>query len=140
MIAALACSAAAGLGGLFLSLNSKWIGGLALVPGVFAIVESTLNLQGKANWHYRKKYGLEKLRRRLLFEIPESPSADDVAAISISWAKLRDSMQSEWEKGFRLSWGNIRNIDPHEVGNDQSSSDSSTHTGRAAKGRLSNSE
>ena len=41
-----------------------------------------MKFQSKSNWRYRKVDALNALRRQLVYELPESPTADHVAAIS----------------------------------------------------------
>src|ERR1700719_544593 len=69
---ALLSSAAASLGA-FTGWNNNLIGALALVPGIAALIETTLKFQSKSNWRYRKVDALNALRRRLLYELPEVP-------------------------------------------------------------------
>jgi hypothetical protein len=116
MMITLLSSAAAGVGGLFLGLDGKITGGLALLPGIIALMATTLNPQGRANWHYRKKDALNALRRRLLFELPEAPSADNVASIARDWTEIADSMNGEWEKHFGLNWSTFLKQTDSKVG------------------------
>lgn len=103
MMVAIGTSFAASLAG-FLGANAKLIGGLALGPATCAIIATTFRFQARSLWHYRKKDGLDMLRHRLLFQLPESPTADNVAAISRDWEKLTDEMQKEWENNFTFNW------------------------------------
>jgi hypothetical protein len=113
MMITLLSSGIAGIGGLFFGLNPQFIGGLALFPGVIAVVATTLNPQGRANWHYRKTDGLAALRRKLLFELPESPTAENVASVSQDWTKLTDHMNVDWERNFALNWSRfLKRDDP----------------------------
>src|SRR5882762_6563796 len=73
MLLALAASAIAALGGISGFLTAKQAGFFAAVPGAIALVASTMKFQEKSNWHYRRKNGMKSLRRRLLYELPESP-------------------------------------------------------------------
>jgi hypothetical protein len=104
MTITIAASAAAGLGGIFFGLNGQITGGIALLPGILALVATVLKPQDRANWHYRKKDSLNALRRRLIYELPDSPSSDNVAAISNDWATLDKQFNEEWEKNFALTW------------------------------------
>ncbi len=65
---------------------------------------STLKFQEKSNWHYRRKNGLKSLRRRLLYELPESPTTDNVAAISESFRQFEDLMLKSWEEELAFNW------------------------------------
>lgn len=79
-------------------------GSIALLPAAVALIATSMKFQGKANWHYRKKEALEGLRCRLQFELPESPSADDVASISESFRGITEKMTKEWEKELALDF------------------------------------
>jgi len=96
MLVALAASAIAALGGISGYLTNKEAGFFAAVPGAIALFASTLKFQEKSNWHYRRKNGLKSLRGRLLYELPESPSADNV--------KFEDIMLKSWEEELAFSW------------------------------------
>jgi hypothetical protein len=104
MICTLGASGVAGIGGIFFGLKAEATGGIALLPGILALVATVLKPQGRANWHYRKKDALNALRRSLLYELPESPTAADVAKIASAWAALDTKMNDEWEKNFALNW------------------------------------
>jgi hypothetical protein len=104
MLFALAASAIAALGGISGSLTAKQAGFFAAVPGAIAFVVGTLKFQEKSSWHYQRKNGLKGLRRRLLYGLPESPTADNVAAISEGLRKLEDLMQKSWEEELAFSW------------------------------------
>ena len=115
---ALTSTTVAGLGGLLFEFNSKVVSTLALVPGALALVENTFKFQDRSNWHYRKKTALEGLKSRLLWQLPESPSADNVAAIAKDLDKLEERMDDEWRRTFKLAWRNITHQDqlPHDTG------------------------
>ena len=104
MLLALATSAVAALGGISGYLTAKQAGFFAAVPGLIALVASTLKFQEKSNWHYRRKNGLKNLRRRLIYELPESPTSDNVAAISQGLREFEDLMQKSWEEELAFSW------------------------------------
>ena len=104
MLFAFAASAVAALGGISGCLTAKEAGFFAAVPGAIALVASTMKFQEKSNWHYRRKNGLKSLRRRLLYELPESPTTDNVAAISEGFRQFEDLMQKSWEEELAFSW------------------------------------
>jgi hypothetical protein len=104
MAITLASSGIAGIGGIFFGLSAQTTGGIALLPGITALVATMLKPQGRANWHYRKESALNALRRRLLYQLPESPSPDNVAAIANAWSALDLKMNEDWEKDFALNW------------------------------------
>jgi len=63
-----------------------------------------MKFQEKSNWHYRRKDGLKSLRRRWRYELPESPTVDNVAAISKGLRQFEDLMQKSWEEELAFSW------------------------------------
>jgi hypothetical protein len=105
MVITLLASAGAGIGGIFGKLTAQQTGALALIPGIIALVVSTMKFQDKAHWHYRKRDALEGLRSRLLFQLPESPSADNIAAIAAGQDDLNKTMSDEWERRFTMDFG-----------------------------------
>ena len=109
MTLTIVCSLVAGVGGLFLPMSKEAVGGLALLPGAFALVATVLKPQARANWHYRKYDELNGLFRRALFDLPESPSASDVADISRAWTKLDKDMRAEFENELALDWSPFQN-------------------------------
>ena len=77
--------------------TEKWeLGLISALSGGFTILSRHVGFQRKANWHYRKVDGLGALRRRLQFELPLSPSPDNVAAISKALSELDSTMSKEW--------------------------------------------
>jgi hypothetical protein len=111
MSIALISSAAAGLGGLAFGWTSRTTGAVALIPGAVAVIASTMKFEGKSNWHYRKLYGFKNLKARLLYELPATPSVEDVAALSKEQRDLITEMEKEWEAVLSLSWSQFK---PHE--------------------------
>ena len=76
----------------------KWEVGLvaAISPALIA-ASRQLGFQQKANWHYRKVDRIKTLQRRLAYELPVSPNADNLAAISHAWSAIDTDMSKEWE-------------------------------------------
>lgn len=105
MILAILASAFAGLGGLTSMLGSQAVGTIALIPGAFALLSTTIKFDGRAMWHYRKKRELDALWRRLKFEMPTPPTADQIALISSERSALDKKLDVDWEKEFALGWG-----------------------------------
>jgi hypothetical protein len=99
--ASLAASSLAALLGLVPSLSAaieKWQLGLASALSVLLITFSQqLGFQGRANWHYRKVHRIRTLRRRLQFELPTSPTADDIGSVSNARSAMDLEMSKEWE-------------------------------------------
>jgi len=111
MIIAVCSSAVAGFGGLFSKpseLLQKVFGALALLPAAIALIGTTMKFQEKAFWHFRKQEALLGLRQRLRYELPESATADSVAAISEAYRKLTEKMTQEWEREMRFDFNILR--------------------------------
>ncbi len=95
---AAASASAAILGIIDIAVIKKWeIGVLAALSTVLISASRQLGLQQKANWHYRKLDQITALRRRLQYQLPPSPSSDNVAAIAKAWSEIEFDMQKEWE-------------------------------------------
>jgi hypothetical protein len=105
MVLAILASACAGLGGLTAKFGPQLTGGIALIPGAFALLSTTIKFDGRAMWHYRKKRELDALWRRLRFELPTPPTADQIARISTDRTAVDRKLDVEWEREFALGWG-----------------------------------
>jgi hypothetical protein len=103
MLIALGCSLGAGCVGLIARIP-RHLGVLAFLPPLIALVATTLKLDGKARWHCKKLNGLEVLRSRLLYELPDPPSVDNVAAVANSWTHLNETMEEEWNQSLDFDW------------------------------------
>ena len=101
---ALAASGGAAVAGIVFRVPPEVVGAIALVPGVISVAATTLKLQAKAHWHYRKYDQLKQLRRRLLFELPQPPGQDEVAQIAKAWSDLETRMSKEWEENFAFDF------------------------------------
>ncbi|PNE12151.1 MAG: hypothetical protein CR217_04865 [Beijerinckiaceae bacterium] len=99
--ASLAARSLAALLGLVPSLSAaieKWQLGLASALSVlFTTFSLQVGFQQRANWHYRKVHRIRTLRRRLQFELPTSPAAADIAAVSNARSAMDLEMSKEWE-------------------------------------------
>jgi hypothetical protein len=104
MIVTLAASFTAGIGALGFQWSARTTGIVAFIPGAVAIVMTTMKFEGKANWHYRKLYGLSSLRNRLKYELSIPIGVEQVAAISREHRELTSTMEREWETSLSLSW------------------------------------
>jgi hypothetical protein len=107
MLAALACSVAAAVGGVFCGVRSQIVGGIALLPPLLAYAAINMKFDGKSSWHYRKVYSLQSLLSRLLYQLPEHPTVDNVAAIAHERDSIHVQMQSEWDRTLAFNWGGI---------------------------------
>jgi hypothetical protein len=121
MVITLTASIGAGIGGIFLNFSSQATGGLALLPGLMAIVASNLKFQAKSNWHFRKTEAIDGLLHKLMYELPIDPTAQDVATVSSALTKTKQDFLKEWEKAFQHNWDNFHGVDKraHNVGDDR---------------------
>jgi hypothetical protein len=104
MIIAVGASVVGGVGGLSAKFGSQVTGVLALVPGAIALLASNIKWQDKSNWHYRRKNESLALRSRLLLQLPEEPTADNVAAVAKDRDIMEARMNKEWEEKFSLNF------------------------------------
>ena len=105
MVSALLSSAGAGIAGFFVdSVPRRVVGALALLPAVLTLVASHTKVDGKGHWNYRYQAAADSLLLRLQYDLPESPTADNVAAIAKDKAKLGIDMQKQWERDFKQGW------------------------------------
>jgi hypothetical protein len=109
-VSALIASAAIAIGGILFDASGKVLGVIALVPAIATLIGTVLQPQGRSSWHYKKKDKLNALRRRLLYQLPESPSADNVAAIAKEWDGIDDEMNEAWEKNLSIDLSPITRI------------------------------
>jgi hypothetical protein len=81
---------------------------LALVPGGIAVFATSLKLEKRCNWHYKRFYALSALIRTLEFELPETPTQDDIKDISAALSKLEIDMEALWEQDVSLDWNEFK--------------------------------
>ena len=105
MALAIAASAFAGIAGLVGKLDSRIVGGVALVPGFVALLGTTLKFDTRAMWHFRKKRAMQRLLWKLDNELPEVLSQEDLAAFSREFGAISEEIDSVYEREFTLSWG-----------------------------------
>jgi hypothetical protein len=104
-ILAILASVFAGLGGFSAKLEAQSVGAIALIPGALGLLSTTIKFDGRAMWHYLKKRELDALWRRLKFEMPVPPTADQIGLISSGRCVLDKKLDAEWEKEFAPGWG-----------------------------------
>ena len=72
----------------------------ALIPGAIALLAGNLKFEARCNWHYKRYYALEALRRRLELKLAQPPANPEVAEFSenlTNWIctwKLRGNIPS----------------------------------------------
>lgn len=103
LILAVSCSVGAAVAGIFIRVDSRIVGGLAALPPVLAYVAVSLKLDIRENWYYGMSIGLEALRSRLLYQLPENPTVDNVSAIASARDQLIADMQKEWHETITKS-------------------------------------
>jgi hypothetical protein len=63
-----------------------------------------LKLDGKACWYFDKLNAFEALRTRLLYELPDPPTLDNIAAAAHSRTTVVDALEQDWNKNLMLDW------------------------------------
>jgi len=104
MVVALACSVTAGTLGFFTKTPANVVGGIAVLPALIAFVAVNLKCEAKNSWHARRVDGLNGLRSRLMFQLPEPPTIEQIARIANERDMLEVKMQSEWDGNLLLNW------------------------------------
>jgi len=107
MTAALGCSVLAAILGFFTETSSKVIGGIAILPPLIAFIAANLKFEAKNSWHARRSDGLSSLKSRLLYQLPEPPTLDQIAAISRDRDELESKLQAEWDRNLLLKWSGV---------------------------------
>jgi hypothetical protein len=87
----------------FLKADSTLVGIFALIPAMATILISSLKLQEKANWYYKKKDALLGLYNALHFELPHPPTVEAITELSRKWTELNSTMQGDWDGKLALS-------------------------------------
>jgi hypothetical protein len=103
MAAAVASAAASAIAG-FKFGSAAWAGGLSLVGPSLAVIATGLKLDPRASWYRKKEQALAGLRRRLRYEMPEYPDADQIALISRERTSLEQKLQKDFEKTCLYRW------------------------------------
>jgi hypothetical protein len=85
-----------------LDADKQWVAVAALTTGVLVGWASMFNPGGRAEWHDRRKNALNWLRRRLFFEIGDSPTEQQIASISSEWSEFDRLHQREAAQMFIL--------------------------------------
>ncbi len=107
MVLSVVCSVTAAGLGFFTSQSSRLVGGIAILTPLIAYVAVNLKLEGKASWHHRKSNALLALSSRLRYELPEEPTAEQIAAVSRSYDALNLRMQREWDATLSFNWSGL---------------------------------
>jgi hypothetical protein len=103
MIIAVTSAAASAIAG-FKYGSGPWAGGLSLVGPAAAIIATSLKLDPRASWFRKKEQALGALRRRLRYEMPETPDADQIALLARERTALERKLQTEFEKTCLFAW------------------------------------
>lgn len=104
MVLSVLCSVTAAGLGFFTSQSSRLVGGIAILTPLIAYVAVNLKLEGKASWHHRKSNALRALGSRLRYELPEEPTAAEIAEVSKAYDALNVTMQREWDATLSFNW------------------------------------
>lgn len=98
VVAVLSSAAASFLGIAGFKEYVEFIGVLAAVPVVIAFIGSNLKCYETVQWHTDFSDKLENLKRELLFELPASPSDEQVSNMSLKYRKIFEEMSVEAKK------------------------------------------
>lgn len=90
--------------GLMANHTSQITAALALVPGGIALLATSLKLEARCNWHYRKAYMLEMLARKLRIELPDEPTQDQLSEVSHALGSLELESEAKWEETVSFDW------------------------------------
>jgi hypothetical protein len=104
MAATLITTGVAVVYGLMPNHSSQITAMLALLPGGIALLATSLKLQERCDWHYKKHYALMALIRKIKIELPDSPTQEQVTDISQTLGKLDMDTEGAWEKELSLDW------------------------------------
>lgn len=106
MFVALSCSACAAIAG-FLFASAKIAGCFAIMPPLIAFIAVNLRLGSRLAWHRKRQALAEALRHRLRYQLPEHPSAEDVADVSRQYMAMRIRLQKEYKSSCEFTWNNL---------------------------------
>jgi hypothetical protein len=88
------CSLAAGL----IWHDKAWIAGvIGAIPSLSSVLMGKLHCLQAASWQRRRAIEVEALRRRLVYEHPETPTRDQIAALSRELGTIEAKLTDRWE-------------------------------------------
>jgi hypothetical protein len=114
MLLTLAAVGIAGIGGTSGYLTGTQTGFFALIAAFLVLVAGRYKFQEKDAWHARKRNRFIDLKDQLLFQ-PESPSIDNIAAISKKRIGAIHTSQEECESELTLDWSKVPRLDSSSV-------------------------
>ena len=85
-----------------LDADKQWVAVAALTAGILVGWASMFNPGGRAEWHDRRKNALNWLRRRLVYEIRDPLTDEEIASISSEWSEFDRLHQREAAQMFIL--------------------------------------
>ncbi len=94
--------------GLLPGHSSQITAGLALIPGGIALMATSLKLEARCNWHYKKAYSLDILVRALALERPLEPTQEELTKVSQALGKLEIDSEQVWEATVSLDWEHFK--------------------------------
>ena len=100
--------------GLMPNHSSQITAGLALLPGGIALLATSLKLQARCDWHYKKHYALASLIRKIDIELPDQPTQEQVTEMSPALSRLEMDTEGLWEKDLSLDWKRFER-DQHRI-------------------------
>ena len=85
--------------------DPRFVGALALIPGICAAFVGQFRMQTKTDWHYRKYDAIKALLRRLNYDLPLKPTSEQIAEIGAALSKIEAEMTAAWEKAATFKFG-----------------------------------
>lgn len=83
--------------GIFTDVSSIVAGAVGATSGVAGAIVAKLQCVKAANWEARMATRCEGLRLKLLYEISEQPSLQEIASLAAEWREINARGTAEWE-------------------------------------------
>jgi len=116
MLLVVISSIVAGAGGLSAYFPSQVTGLIALIPGAIALLAANLKFQEKSNWYYRRQNAAFALRSRLLLQLSNNPTWQDIASIAKDRDAMEASLLQEWHERHQLNFGDFEKAPDRRTG------------------------
>jgi hypothetical protein len=83
--------------GIFTEVSSIVAGAIGATSGVAGAIVAKLQCVKAANWEARMATRCEGLRLKLLYEISNQPSMQEIASLAAEWREINAQGTAEWE-------------------------------------------
>jgi hypothetical protein len=107
MLFALGCSIGAAVAGLVGGWDGKRVGTIAAFPALIAFFAVNLKFEAKSSWYFRINDAFSSLRSRLLYQLPEIPTVENIAGIAKDHENIKSAMQKEWDRALTFDWSGL---------------------------------